>query len=196
MALLTKQVPVWDILIRIFHWSLVFSFALAWITADEWDAVHSWAGYTLAGLLGFRLVWGLIGTTHARFINFIYSWSEVKQYLRSLLTIRPKHYLGHNPAGSWMVLLLILVLAMTCLSGMTLYATEGQGPLAGTFLAHLSDGWVEEVHEFFANSVLALVFVHVAGVLVSSLLHAENLVKAMVTGKKQVGDTEVSDETY
>lgn len=179
------EVRVWDILVRLFHWSLVVAFAIAWLTEDDFETLHQWAGYCVAGLLTFRILWGLIGTRYARFTQFIYSPARIKRYLRSLLSGHPEHYMGHNPAGGAMVIALILCLGLTAFSGMALLATEGHGPLASTFFAGWSEDLLEEVHEFFANGTLLLVMLHVAGVLVSSLLHGENLVRAMITGRKR-----------
>jgi cytochrome b len=176
---------VWDPVVRIGHWTLVFTFALAYVTEGE-APVHMWAGYLLVTVVLFRLLWGLIGTRHARFSDFLYSPSRIIAYVRCLLGGRPEHYLGHNPAGGVMILLLLLSLALTAGSGMALYAVEEHaGPLAGLLTASESaeETW-EELHELFANLTLALVIVHVVGAVVSSYLHRENLVKAMVTGRK------------
>ena len=180
------EVKVWDPLVRLFHWSLVLAFALAWISADEWETLHVWAGYFIAGLVGFRLVWGLIGTRHARFTDFVYRWSRVKAYLKNLLWGPVEHFKGHNPAGGLMVLVLLATLAVLVFSGMLTIGADGAGPLAGTLLASLVGSWMEDIHEFFANFMILLVVVHIAGVLFSSLVHKENLIRAMVTGKKQV----------
>jgi cytochrome b len=176
---------VWDPVVRIGHWTLVFAFALAYVTEGE-APVHMWAGYLLATVVLFRLLWGFIGTAHARFSDFLYSPARIFAYLRSLPGGRPEHYLGHNPAGGVMILLLLLALALAAGSGMALYAVEEHaGPLAGLLTASESaeETW-EELHELFVNLTLALVIVHVSGALVSSYLHRENLVKAMVTGRK------------
>ncbi len=190
-----KTVKVWDPLVRIFHWSMVALFALAWLTAEELDTVHIWLGYAVASLVFFRVVWGFIGTRYARFSDFVYRWSTIVGYLKSLLTTHPKHYLGHNPAGGLMVLLLLLSLATLTFTGMVLIASDGDGPLAGTVFASFSGDWAEDIHEAMANMTLALVFIHIAGVVVSSLLHRENLVKAMISGEKEMTDNEVRDET-
>jgi cytochrome b len=176
---------VWDPVVRIGHWTLVFTFVLAYVTEGE-APVHMWAGYLLATVVLFRLLWGFIGTAHARFSDFLYSPARVFTYLKSLLGGRPEHYRGHNPAGGVMILLLLLSLALTAGSGMALYAVEEHaGPLAGMLTASesMEDLW-EEMHELFGNLTLTLVIVHVIGALVSSYLHRENLVKAMVTGRK------------
>lgn len=201
-----NPVPVWDILIRIFHWSLVVSFTIAYLTEDELEDLHVIAGYVVLGLISFRVVWGFIGTKYARFSNFIYSFSEIKAYLLSLTSNKPKHYLGHNPAGGIMIIALLLSLFATTISGLKVYGVEGHGPLAdngvevlviskayaddneheheGKHEENKEEEFWEEIHEFFANLTLLLVFIHIAGVVVSSRLHGENLVRAMITGKK------------
>tara|TARA_R110002095_G_scaffold29024_3_gene28747 strand:+ start:2988 stop:3608 length:621 start_codon:yes stop_codon:yes gene_type:complete len=186
-----STVTVWDPLVRIFHWSLVLFFIIAFITEDDWLYLHSFAGYSITGLLIFRILWGLIGTRYARFSSFITTPSGVKEYLQSLLKGRPKHYLGHNPAGGVMIIVLLLVLLLTAFSGIATLATEGLGPLANTFFASWSEDWLEEIHEVLANFSMLLVIVHVAGVIISSFAHKENLVKAMITGRKapQTGES-------
>ena len=165
-----RYIPVWDPLIRVFHWGLVLAFFLAWVTGDDWDSLHRLAGYTLAGLLCFRLLWGLVGTPYARFSQFLYGPQAVADYLKSLTTAAPKHYTGHNPAGAWMVFGLLLLLT----------ALTATGILMDQFATDL----FEDLHEGLANFTLFLVGVHVAGVIVSSVLHRENLIRAMVTGYK------------
>jgi cytochrome b len=179
-------VKVWDPLVRIFHWSLVLAFTLAYASGEDWQDLHIIAGYTVGGLVAFRLLWGLVGTRHARFSDFVRSPASVKAYLKQLLGGGARRYLGHNPAGGAMIVLLLVSLVGTVLGGLALYAAEdGAGLLAGLVPAgHLWEEVFEGLHEFFANLTLLLVFVHVAGVAVSSLLHRENLVRAMITGRK------------
>ena len=189
-----KQIKVWDPLIRIFHWTLVIGFTVAYLTGDELTTIHIWSGYLIVGLLLVRLLWGFIGTKHARFRDFIYSPGEVIAYLKSLVSGKPRHYLGHNPAGGVMVLLLLASLILTTGSGlMMLQSAQGSlfpppvsqsGWFAGEDDELKGNELLEEVHEFFANLTLLLVFLHIAGVVVSSRLHHENLVRAMITGKK------------
>ncbi|MCP4411219.1 MAG: cytochrome b [Gammaproteobacteria bacterium] len=181
-----KSVKVWDPFVRIFHWSLVFFFLLAYLTKDDWMIVHSYAGYTVALLVSFRLFWGVIGTRYSRFNNFLTSIKNVKVYLKQIFSGNAKHYLGHNPAGGLMIVILLICLILTTVSGMSLFATEGHGPFATTFLSHWSEDILEEIHEFFANFTVFMIVIHVSGVLVSSLLHKENLIKSMITGKKLI----------
>ena len=183
-----NTVKVWDPLVRIFHWSLVAAFTIAYLSGEEWESLHVIAGYTVGGLLLFRLLWGLVGTRHARFTDFVYRPREVGVYLREVLTARARRYLGHNPAGGAMILLMLVSLTLTIVSGLGVYAAEEQaGPLAG-LLGSIGEFWeeaFEETHEFFANFTLLLVFVHVGGVIIESLLHRENLVRAMFDGRKR-----------
>ncbi|MCK5002660.1 MAG: cytochrome b/b6 domain-containing protein [Gammaproteobacteria bacterium] len=201
-------IPVWDIFVRVFHWSLVLAFTIAYLTEDDFEDLHVYAGYVVLGLICYRVIWGFIGSSYARFSNFVYPISEVKSYLSSLLTRNPKHYLGHNPAGGMMIIALLVSLFAATISGLKIYGVQGYGPLAnnGIDISIISEArahgenkheddeekeeseeeefW-EEIHEFFANFTLLLVFVHIAGVFVSSRIHGENLVRAMITGKKE-----------
>lgn len=167
------KILVWDIPTRLFHWLLALSFIGAYLTAESeyWRDLHVALGYTMLGLIGFRLIWGLVGTRYARFASFVFGPAKVIAYLKSLLSKSPKHYVGHNPAGSWAIYGLLL---LGLLSGATGYATYEE----------IGGEWLEELHEFFSNAMLALVLVHIAGVLVSSRLHHENLVHGMITGYK------------
>jgi cytochrome b len=180
-------IKVWDPLVRVFHWSLVASFAVAYVSSEGWDWLHSNAGYLVAILVGVRVLWGFVGTRHARFADFVRRPSVVRAYLSDLLRLRQHHYLGHNPAGGMMIVALLVMLALTTLSGMTLYGLDsGSGPFAG--LAGLGSGlWIEileGLHELCANATVILVVVHVSGVILESLLSGENLVRAMWDGYK------------
>jgi len=168
------KVKVWDIAVRLFHWSLVISYTLAWLSADEWDQFHNLLGYIVGGLIGFRIVWGLVGTTHARFSDFVYAPTTVLKYLRDSMAGRAKRYLGHNPAGGAMVVAMLLALIGVTVSGIAL-----------TYDMFWADEWVEEIHEILANATLVLVALHIVGVFYASYEHKENLVKAMITGFKR-----------
>ncbi len=180
-----STVKVWDPLIRVFHWSLVFFFLLAFISGDDWQALHVQAGYAVSLLIAFRLLWGLVGTRNARFLTFVKSPAVMLVYLKSILSFKVPHYLGHNPLGAAMVVVLLLSIALVSFSGMVLIAGEGSGPLAGTLLSSWNGDWMEEVHEFFANFTLLMVVIHVSGVIFSSFLEGENLPKSMMTGRKK-----------
>lgn len=167
-------VKVWDPFVRVFHWSLAGLFLLAYATGDEMEKVHIAAGYAIAGLLVLRIVWGFIGPRHARFSDFLRSPRAVLTYLRDVALLRAPRYLGHNPAGGAMVVALIVMLIGTCITGYMMTTEAFWGSEA-----------FEEVHEVFANLTVGLVVVHVLGVLVASFEHQENLVKAMITGRKR-----------
>ena len=190
-----KSVTVWDPLIRLFHWSLVSAFFIAWFTEDDLLDLHVYAGYLIGGLLVFRMIWGFVGNRHARFADFVKRPSEVWDYVKSIVGQHPRRYLGHNPAGGAMVIALLLSLVLVTISGIALYGIEeSAGPLA-TSLSGTGEFWedvVEEMHEFFANATLALVFFHVLGVLIASLQHKDNLVKSMVNGRKSIDEGDVA----
>ena len=194
-----ETIRVWDGAIRFFHWSLVLLFVLAYLTGEDESLLHIYAGYGILGLILFRLIWGIIGSHYARFSQFVVGSRHLAAYVRSLLHGRPKHYTGHNPLGGWMVLALLISLSFTTWTGLELYGAQGKGPMAeSTHLvlptaqadsdAHKNSRseWWEEVHEFFANLTVLLIVIHIGGVVLSSRLHNENLVRAMVTGYKQI----------
>lgn len=177
---------IWDPAVRAFHWTLVVAFLVSWLTGDDLQALHVYSGYLIGLLLAFRLIWGFIGSRHARFTDFVRRPSAVLDYLKQALRLKAPRYLGHNPAGGAMVVALLASLTTTIVSGIGLYgATDFAGPLAGLFRGGFASDILEELHEFGANLTLALVAMHVAGVLFSSLAHGENLVRAMITGRKK-----------
>jgi len=228
-----RAIKVWDPFVRIFHWSLVGLFVLAYFTGDDNDAIHVWAGYTIVLLIVLRIIWGFAGSKHARFSDFVRSPAAAFRYLKEVVRGKAPRFLGHNPAAGWMVLLLLVSILATGASGLIVLGLEGEGPLAGRIAA---DGWVmavgttlgaaeshtehendderheienndtvsrkstivsanqsldsaedawEEIHEFLANFTVLLVVLHVAGVILSSIAHRENLVRAMLTGVKR-----------
>jgi cytochrome b len=180
-----ETVKIWDPMVRVFHWSLVFFFFLALITEDDWLDLHIQAGYAVMLLIGFRLFWGVVGSQQARFTTFVKAPSAAFSYLKQMLKRDVPHYPGHNPVAALMVIALLLSITVVSFTGLVVLASEGQGPLASTMFFTWRGDWVEEVHEFFANFTLFLVVAHVLGVLVSSLLEGENLVRSMVTGRKR-----------
>ena len=150
----TGSILVWDLPVRMFHWLTVLSFAGAWLTAESerWRLLHVTLGYTLAGLLVFRVLWGLIGTRHARFTDFVRGPGAVRRYLAALLRGQPEHAVGHNPAGALAILALLALGAASAVSGWAVYN-------------QLGGDWLEEAHEFAASLMLAVVGVHIRGVL-------------------------------
>ena len=185
-----KLVRVWDPLVRMFHWGLAGSFAIAFLTEDDLLALHVWAGYLILGLIFIRVLWGFVGTRHARWSDFVKQPTEIFTYLKATIRSRAARYLGHNPAGGAMVVALMLSVTLTGLSGLAVYgAQELSGPMA-PLLSGLSEGWahaLEDIHEVVANLTLLLVLLHLAGVALASLQHRENLVRAMITGLKRSG---------
>jgi cytochrome b len=178
------QVYVWDAFVRLFHWSLVAAFTVAYLI-EEPLTVHVWAGYVVGLLVVARVVWGFIGSPRARFSDFIYSPATGLRYMRDLIASRAPRYLGHSPGGGAMVLALLIFLAATVVTGLIVYGGDEQaGPLAGMFSKATGEA-VEEVHEVIANITLALIFFHIAGVALASFVHHENLVRGMITGYKR-----------
>ncbi|WP_126455128.1 cytochrome b/b6 domain-containing protein [Sulfuriflexus mobilis] len=184
----SNQIKVWDLPVRLFHWTLASAFFIAYLTEDEWLDIHTFAGYTVAALVVFRLLWGFIGSRHARFSDFVRPPRETFAYLKDVVSLRPKRYIGHNPAGGAMVVALLLSLLLTVITGLSVYGSEEMaGPLAGLFTntpEYVAEAF-EELHEFFANVTLLLVVLHVVGVIIAGIQHGENLIRAMFSGKKQ-----------
>ena len=172
-ATASGTVRVWDPLVRIFHWSLLAAFVAAYISGEEWEKLHVKIGYVVIGLVAFRLIWGLIGSRHARFSDFIYHPITVARFLRDTAAFKAKRYLGHNPAGGAMVIALL-----TCLS-----AIGATGYMMGMD-AYWGAEWVEDLHKAFVTASLVLIVLHVVGVVFASLEHKENLIKSMFTGRK------------
>ncbi len=164
---------VWDAPVRVFHWLTVLSFTGAYLTAesDRWRLLHVSLGYLLAGLVVFRLVWGLVGTRHARFANFVKGPAAVARYLRAMLRGQPEHHTGHNPAGA---------LAIVAMLGLAVLITGSGWAVYNDVLGDRA----EDLHEALANLMVAVVVVHIGGVVLASFLHRENLVRSMLTGTK------------
>lgn len=185
-----KNIKIWDRLIRSFHWLMLLCFVGAYITSQAgMQQTHILIGYLIALLLIVRIVWGFIGSKHARFADFIASPSRVWAYLKDSFKNKPEHYLGHNPAGGWMVLVLMGSLLVMAVSGIILVAViEFEGPFLN-LLSGMSDQWAyryEELHEEVLNILWVLIAVHLIGVAVASIQHKENLSWAMICGYKTV----------
>lgn len=180
----TGKVLVWDVWVRVFHWSFAVLIAMAWLT-HRWEGAargwHQWLGYGAVTLVGLRIVWGLVGSRYARFSEFVPGPKRLAGYVGDMLSGRERRFIGHNPAGALMVLLLMglsIGLAVTGFvmthRGMTLFGL-GRRP-------------VHEMHDIFGNLYIIAVPVHVLGVIFESIKHRENLVAAMITGRKRSGD--------
>ena len=207
MNIYQKNVEVWDILIRVFHWSLMVSFIVAYLTRTGKNELHIYAGYTVLGLIIFRVVWGFIGSRHARFGNFVTSYSPVERYVKNLFSKKPKRYVGHNPLGGWMVIAMLITLFMLSYSGLKLHDIQSGGgpitmqmpsinPISSAYAQddveqflirekdEVGEDYWKELHAQYTYLMLVLIALHLAGVVVSSVLYKENIVKEMLTGKK------------
>ena len=185
------EVLVWDLGVRIFHWLLVVGFALCYATAEipGFDPAHFWFGYLVAALLVFRFIWGFVGPKHARFADFAYSPREMFAHLADIFRGRPKRYLGHSPAGAGYVFLTLALLTLIVLTGLiTQGYYEYEGPLFALGLEppHALARLCRHLHEPLVDIMLVLVAGHLAGVITATIQHRENLVRAMITGKKPV----------
>jgi cytochrome b len=173
-TMVPRMVRVWDPFVRIFHWSLVGLFVIAFATGEEIEWLHLTAGYAIASLVVFRILWGFMGSRHARFADFVRGPREVLDYMHEAARLRAPRTLGHNPAGGAMVLALLMLLIGISATGIMMTTDVFWGAQ-----------WVEDAHEALVYLALGLVVLHVAGVIFSSIEHGENLVKAMVTGRKR-----------
>jgi cytochrome b len=167
-------VKVWDPLVRVLHWSLVGLFAFSFLTGDEGKKAHILSGYAIIGLLAVRIMWGFVGPRHARFSSFIYNPVTTVRFLLDSVALKAKRYIGHNPAGGAMVIALLVSISGIAATGYMM-----------TTDAYWGVEWVEEVHEFLSNLTIGLIGLHVAGVVLASIEHKENLVRAMITGRKR-----------
>jgi cytochrome b len=172
------RVRVWDRFVRVFHWSLVATFFGAWASTEEIGWLHKGCGYAALALVLARVAWGFIGSEHARFANFVPGPAKLLRYLAALVRLREPRHLGHNPAGSVMILFLLGAVSVISVTGWML-----------TLDAFWGNGTVEDLHTGVVDFTLIAVGLHVAANLYSSLRHRENLVVAMVTGDKRVDDS-------
>ena len=186
------EIKVWDPLVRTSHWWLATAVIIAWFI-DEPLGLHSWLGYFAIVLVVVRIVWGFIGPNYARFASFVRGPRVTFGYFADLIRFSSKRYLGHSPAGAVMIIALLVMVAVTAVTGMaSLAATRGEGPLAGVITKveratteEDQELLIEETHETAANVTMVLVLLHIAGVALASFAHRENLVAAMITGRKR-----------
>ncbi|MGD2172228.1 MAG: cytochrome b/b6 domain-containing protein [Gammaproteobacteria bacterium] len=184
----TRSKLVWDLPVRIFHWSLVILLVAAWFTGegDRWLDIHVFAGYAILGLILFRVLWGFRGTHYARFRQFSYSLARGREYLLDTLQGKATTYVGHNPAGSWAIYLLLGGVFLTAVSGFFVFgAEEGHGP-AGPLASGLLGWLAKNIHNGLAWLLLAVAAVHIGGVVFESFRLGEKLIPGMITGRKQV----------
>jgi len=206
----SQFIKVWPLWLRCFHWLLVAAFLTSYLTGDDYRQIHVWSGYLIIALLLLRIILGLFSSGHASLRGWLCSPRQAVGYLAGLLRGDGRRYLGHNPAGACMSLALVLTLSVTLGTGLALHGVHDAGPLAGVMDAQSSAGhdvvtarsdehdrehaheedtveefW-EALHELFVNISLALVILHILGVLASSWRHRENLPKSMLNGRKIV----------
>lgn len=190
-----REVLVWDPFVRIAHWTLAAIILIDWIT-DEPRWMHVWLGYAALLLIALRVMWGFVGGEHVRFVNFVTGPKMVFDYLAGLIRFSSARYIGHSPAGGAMIIALLLMIIVTGVTGMVnLAQDEGAGPLASVIIKVERPPRVpgqrrpqlvsKQVHETVANITLVLVVLHIAGVILASFAHRENLVRAMFTGRKR-----------
>lgn len=181
-------VKVWDLFIRLFHWTLVASFATAYLSGESFASeIHILTGYALCILLIARIYWGFKGSPYARFRSFFFPPGETLAYVRSMFSGHPRHYLGHNPAGALMVFTLLCMMIALLATGLaTLAAIDFEGPLLfiATLVSDETSYALRHLHELLSGVALTLVALHIGGAVLGSIQHRENLVKAMFTGKK------------
>lgn len=169
-----SPIKVWDLLVRVFHWSLVTSVAVSWFTADDFRSAHEWVGYCALALIAIRFVWGFVGSRYAHFAQFVRAPAAVLRYARQVADGHAPRYTGHNPLGGWMVLALMFTVTAIGTTGWML-----------TLDAFFGESWLESMHEALAIGLLWLAAIHVAGAVITGWRHGENLVRAMVSGKKR-----------
>ncbi len=165
--------PVWDRPLRLWHWALTVFVLIAWVTPNTYDKLHRFAGYTVIGLVVFRLAWGFLGTRHSRFRMLLLRLRAAPSYLWSLRQRRTGRYLGLNPAGAAMLVAMLAMLAVSAVTG----AMQVTVTFFGVW-------WVEDTHAYSSDAVIVLVVVHVIGTILMSILQRENLPLAMITGRK------------
>ncbi len=191
-----RSVPIWDLPTRIFHWALAALVLLDLFVAEDDPGIsykiHASGGYALLFLLAFRLPWGLVGSPRSRFADFLHAWPTVRDYSRRLIRLGPPRAIGHNPLGGWMVVVLLGTVFLTALSG--LFA--GNGRVAGPFVTarHGVFEALGELHEGLANALIPLIVIHLLGVLADWVLTRDNIIWAMITGRKKLDDAEAARE--
>jgi len=171
----SQTILIWDWPLRLWHWALALFVLIAWFTPNRYDGLHRFAGYTVIGLLLFRLVWGFVGTRHSRFRRPRSRLRAAPAFLRNICRGRTGRYLGLNPAGFAMMAALLLMLSVSALTG----AMQVTVRFFGVW-------WVEDTHAYASDAVLILILLHVAGVAVVSWIQRENLSRAMITGRKRL----------
>lgn len=169
----SRTIVVWDVFVRIFHWSIVTGFLLNYFVIEDSNVWHDAIGYYILLMILLRFLWGFVGSHHAKFKNFIPDVRSLLAYLTDLLHFRERDYPGHNPAGAVMICVMISLMLTICISGWMMGLDQFWG-----------EEWVEDLHYYSSSALLYLMFVHVAGVVYASFRHKQNLILSMVNGRK------------
>jgi cytochrome b len=191
-ATLNKQIEVWDPVLRCFHWLLVIAWLTSWWFEGRNIQLHVIAGSIIAGLLLFRLIWGMVGEHYARFSSFASSPTAIARHIRELLQFRSSHHIGHTPVGGVMIFILLFALLLLVCTGTALLGMQTGSGLFSGWAADASfetEVLIQHIHAWCFNTLLVLAGMHLAGVVVESLLQRCNLVTAMITGRKTVRET-------
>lgn len=186
-----RPVRIWDLPTRVFHWLLAAAFAAQWLTQDDAQLLdfHVFTGYAIGVLLLFRLAWGVVGTQYARFRSFAFGPREGLRHLHAMLAGRHERHLGHNPAGSWSIFgLLALGLASVATGIAALGGAKHLGPLRA-WIGYAGGDTLVFLHKYLAWAMLALVAMHLAGVVLASRAERENLAVSMIVGSKRSAET-------
>lgn len=181
-----QRTLIWDVPTRLFHWSLVACFVLAWFTdeGDRWRAIHVFVGYMMLGLVAFRVLWGFAGSHFARFASFWFTPREAAQYAFKVLAGHAPRHVGHNPAGSVAIYILLALVVAVGISGVFVLGGDERQGLAAAVLSFSQARWAKKLHEASATLMLLVVMAHITGVVVESWLHKENLARSMLNGCK------------
>jgi cytochrome b len=184
-----RAAQIWDLPTRLFHWLLVLlvgtNLFLIGPRGGIETVIHFVAGFAIAGLLLFRLLWGFIGSPRSRFVDFVRPWPTVRTYLDRLRRLQPPSAVGHNPLGGWMIVVLLTALAIMIATGLFASGRHAAGPFAHLVPVGVT-GALGTIHSLVANLLIGLICVHIAGVAVEWFLTGENLVKSMVNGRKEL----------
>jgi cytochrome b len=179
-----EYVPVWDIVQRVIHWSLVLLFVVNILSTEYREDLHEGSGYLIAFFITVRIAWGFIGSHYARFDKILFSPRQTLYYFKALYQNEEDRYLGHNPAGALMLICMFILFSASLLTGMGLSAIDGYGMFANTFIADWRESTLEDLHETSSNLLILFIIIHIGGVTYSSITQRESLITAMFTGKK------------
>lgn len=170
-----RTVAVWDLPLRLWHWALAASVVAAWFTPTVYDGLHRIVGYAVIGLLAFRLVWGFWGSRYSRFRMIGVRVRAAPRYLWNLRRGITGRYIGLNPAGTLMLVTLLVALAVSAITG-----------ALSVTVTFFGVWWIEDTHAYASDAVIVLVVLHIVGVVGMGMLQRENLIRAMITGRKRI----------